>query len=548
MGIHTLVVGIDAACWPVVERLPDRSAVSTIERLGDRGVAAPLESAIPPWTASAWPSLYTGTNPGKHGVFGFLRFDGYDWDVVNATDLRARPVWELADRNGLTSAVVNAPVTHPPRSFDGALVPGYTAPEDPECHPPGLLDDVRDRVGDYRLYSEGDVERESAAADYRGFVRSRGAAFRYLADRFDPEFGFVQFQQTDTVCHEFPADEDLLGAVYGAVDDEIAAILDACDPDTVILASDHGIGPCEGREFRVNEFLRERGFVETATDGDGMPTWVSIREGRLRGGGSSGEEGGVSGVPGAAEALESAMGVAARAGLTTQRAARVVDALGLTEAVSAVVPDDLQRAGAERVDFRASAAYVRDPIELGVRINLAGRDPEGVVDPDEYESVRRDLIEALQSVRTPDGDPVFEDVAPREAYFHGPEAERAVDVVTVPADFDQYLVAQLYGDRFGEPSEPWTHKRTGMVVAAGDAVDAEAGTGDPHLFDVAPTVCAALGIPRSDRMDGSPLPFVEPTDERRYPPREARERVRTDDDRVTETLADLGYIDRTQDD
>ncbi|WP_415379350.1 alkaline phosphatase family protein [Halosimplex sp. TS25] len=543
MGLNTLLVGVDAACWPVVERLPDRSAVSTIDRLGDRGIAASLESAVPPWTASAWPSLYTGTNPGKHGVFGFLRFDGYDWDVVNATDLCARPVWELADSHGLTSVVVNAPVTHPPRSFDGALVPGYTAPEDPECHPPGILDDVRDRVGDYRLYSEGEVERESAADDYRAFVRSRGAALRYLADRFDPEFGFVQFQQTDTVCHEFPGDDALLGEVYQAVDDEIAAILDACDPDTVILASDHGIGPCEGREFRVNEFLREEGFVETATDGDGMPTWVSIREDDLRGGaGPSDRVGAVS------EALTSAMALAARAGFTTQRAARLVDALGLTETVSRVVPDDLQRAGTEGVDFRASAAYVRDPIELGVRINLAGRDPEGVVDPDDYESVRRDLIEALRSVRTPDGDPVFEEVAPREAYFHGPEAERAVDVVTVPTDFDQSLVAQLYGDQFGTPSEPWTHKRTGLVVAAGDAVDAEAGAGGPHLFDVAPTVCAALGIPRSDRMDGSPLPFVEPTDERRYPSREARERVGTEDESVAETLTDLGYIEWTRDD
>ncbi|WP_123535984.1 alkaline phosphatase family protein [Halosimplex salinum] len=542
--MNTLLVGVDAACWPVVERLPDRSAVSTVDRLGDRGVAAPLESAIPPWTASAWPSLYTGTNPGKHGVFGFLRFDGYDWDVVNATDLRARPLWELADRHGLTSVVVNAPVTHPPRQFDGALVPGYTAPEDPECHPPGILDDVRDRVGDYRLYSEGDVDRETAAVDYRGFVRSRGAAFRYLADRFDPEFGFVQFQQTDTVCHEFPGDDALLGAVYDAVDDEIEATLDACDPDTVILASDHGIGPCEGREFRVNEFLREAGFVETATDGDGMPTWVSIREDRLRSGAGPSDEAGA----GVSDALASAMGLAARAGLTTQRAARVLDALGLAEIVSKAVPDDLQRAGTERVDFPASAAYMRDPIELGVRINLAGRDPDGVVDPDEYESVREELIDALESVRTPDGEPVFEEVAPREAHFHGPEADRAVDVVTVPADFDQYLVAQLYGDRFGDPSEPWTHKRSGLIVAAGDAVDADAGVGDPHLFDVAPTVCAALGIPRSDRMDGSPLPFVEPTAERRYPPREARERVGTEDERVTETLADLGYIDRGQDD
>jgi len=529
---------MDAACQPVLDRLPDRSAVSTIDRIGERGVVAPLESAVPPWTASAWPSLFTGTNPGKHGVFGFLRFEGYDWDVVNATDLAAYPIWELADYHGLSSVVVNVPVTHPPRSFDGALVPGYVAPENPECHPPGLLDDVRAEIGEYRLYSEGDVDGETAAEDYRQFVRSRGAAFRYLADRFDPDFGFLQFQQTDTVCHEFPGDDALLGAVYEAVDDEIAATLDACDPDTVFLASDHGIGPCDGPEIRINEFLRDRGYLDATTDGEHMPTWVSIRDGRLRGGDDVEEVG----EPGA---LMTAMGLAARVGVTTQRVARVLDALGLSDAVSQVVPDDLQRAGTERVDFERSRAYMRDPIELGVRINLAGRDPEGAVEPEDYDSVRADLIDALESVRTPDGEPVFEAVAPREAHFQGPEVDRAVDIVTVPADFDRYLVAQLYGDQFGTPSEPWIHKRTGLVAAAGEAVDADRGSGDPHLFDIAPTVLSALGVPRSNRMDGAPLPFVESSGERAYPPREERERVDTGDDRVTETLVDLGYIERT---
>ncbi|MFB6138948.1 MAG: alkaline phosphatase family protein [Halosimplex sp.] len=547
--MNTLLIGVDAACRPVLDRLPERSAVSTLDELAERGVAAPLESAVPPWTASAWPSLYTGTNPGKHGVFGFLRFDGYDWDVVNATDLRAYPLWELADRAGLSSVVVNAPVTHPPRAFDGALVPGYVAPEDPACHPADALETVRDDVEDYRLYTEGDLTRETAADSYRDIVRSRGAAFRALADAHDPDFGFVQFQQTDTVCHEFPGDEELLGAVYGAVDDEVAATLEACDPDTVIVASDHGIGPYEGYEFRVNEFLREEGYLRATTDGSGMPSWVSVREGRLREGRDDEADGERAAVDGGGDdrvagAVESAVGLAARAGLTTERAARALDAVGLTEPVSRVVPDGVQRAGSERVDFANSAAYMRDPIELGVRINLAGRDPAGVVDPDEYESVRRELIAALEGVRTPDGDPVFSEVAPREAYFAGPEAERAVDVVTIPAGFDHALVAQLYGDRFGQPSEPWNHKRTGLLIAAGEAVDADAGAGDPHLFDVAPTVCSALGVPRSARMDGAALPFVEPTDERRYPTRDRRERVGTEDEGVTETLADLGYIER----
>src|SRR6056297_4186708 len=148
-----LVFGVDALCEEVLSRLPP-DATPTIDRLLAEGASGPLESQLPPWTPSAWPSIYTGVNPGKHGVYCFLRFDGYDWDVVNATDVKERTLWELLDRHDRTSVVVNVPVTHPPRSFDGALIPGYTAPENPTCHPEGLLADVRESIGDYTVYPD----------------------------------------------------------------------------------------------------------------------------------------------------------------------------------------------------------------------------------------------------------------------------------------------------------------------------------------------------------------------------------------------------------
>src|SRR5699024_8232201 len=100
--------------------------------------------------------------------------------------------------------------------------------------------------------------------------------------------------------------------------------------------------------------------------------------------------------------------------------------LGLAEFVVAHAPKAMVRAGTERVDFPASTAYARSHIECGVRLNVAGREPDGVVPADEYEEVRAELIDRLAALETPDGDPAFDDVAPREDYFHGSEAEDAV--------------------------------------------------------------------------------------------------------------------------
>ena len=554
-GLRTLLVGIDAACERTLDPLFAAGELPTLEGLLKTGASGPLESQIPPWTASAWPSLYTGTNPGKHGVFSFLSFDGYDWDVVNATDVRERTIWEYCDREGLSSVVVNVPVTHPSRPFDGALIPGYTAPEDPDCHPEGLLEEVRAAIGEYRVYPVDDSTNA-----YRDCVRSRGEAFRYLTDRVDPDFGFLQFQATDTIFHKRPEDDEAIRAIYREVDRQVERVLTDCEPTTVVVASDHGIGPYEGSEFRINDFLHETGYVETVRGGPGVPTFSraldrSLAAGEYRAGGdrsdgarsagkrSGGDRSAGNRAGGDRSGLERAVEGMAKVGLTSQRIERLLDRIGLAEFVAERVPDAVVSAGTTQVDFPASKAYVRSRIELGVRINLAGREPDGVVPQSAYDETRRELIEHLRAVRTPDGEPVFETVVPREAIFHGPESHRAVDIVTVPADYDHYLSATIRGERFGEPTEPWNHKRDGIVAIAGGDVDRRVGVGDAHLCDVAPTVLATLGIPAAERMDGRVLACVSAAGTRSYPRLDDDRSVETADERVERRLADLGYLE-----
>ena len=560
-GPETLLVGIDGACLPVVEPLVEAGRLPTLGSLFDRGAVGPLESQLPPWTPSAWPSLYTGVNPGKHGVYSFLDYDGYDWDVVDASAVRERSLWELLDAAGRRSVVVNVPVTDPPTSFDGALLSGFVGPDDPGCHPPGLLSEVRDAVGEYRVYSKHEFDdaapREERIAEYRRLVGMRGRAFRYLVDRFDPDFGFLQFQQTDTVFHDLPGDREAVAAVYEAVDEQLAAVLDACDPATVVVASDHGIGEFES-EFRVNEYLRREGYLSAVEDDGSMPSWVPLWRRNLADGGagsvagvdveeaSSGDDAGATD-DGADRTLPrrvaaASLSACSAVGLTPRRVAAALDRVGLLDPVRRRAPDSVVReaATAERVDFANSVAYMRLPVELGVRINVAGREPDGVVAPAEYESVRAEIIDRLAAAETPAGDPVFSDVLPREEVFHGPHVEDAVDVVTVPRGFEQFPAARLRGDVFGPPGEPWNHKRHGLVSVTGPGID-PGELADAHLLQVAPTVLATLSVPRSDRMDASELPVVDSVGEERYPPK-AEPVSAAGDDAVADRLSDLGYL------
>lgn len=507
-GVDTLLVGVDAACPGVLERVSAAGVIPNLSSFLESGSSAPLRSQIPPWTPSAWPSLYTGVNPGKHGVFGFLRFDDYDWDVVDFADVREHALWEVLGDQGISSVVVNVPVTHPPNAFPGALVPGYVAPDDPTCHPPDLLAELREVVPEYSVYPPESSNRDRQIEHYCETARSRGDAFEYLVDREDPGFGFVQFQVSDTVFHQYPGDWDAVESVYAAIDEAFGQLHDAVAPDTTIVASDHGIGEYTGSEFRVNEFLAEAGYLQTTTEGSGMPSWSSIADARLKSTDSGYHSRRATAV--ATRAAE----LAARSGLTADRVYRLLARFGMGEAAADRLPASVVRSGTRRVDFEASTAFMRDRIELGVRLNLEGRESAGVVSPADYSAVRAELIQALEAVRTPDDDAVFEAVVPRELVYHGPYVEEAPDIIAVPAGFDNFLSASLRGEQFGPPSESWNHKYTGIVAIDADLSDSRGVLGDaggsslrqnPSILDVAPTVCAALGIRPPKQMEGEPL-------------------------------------------
>jgi predicted AlkP superfamily phosphohydrolase/phosphomutase len=539
-GMNTLLIGIDAGSLSVFDGLDETETIPTIHRLCSEGVSAPLESQIPPWTPSAWPSIYTGVNPGKHGAFGFVGYDGYDWHVTSSEDVNEHAVWSLLDSHGYSSVVVNAPITHPPEEFDGALLPGFIGPEDPDCHPEGLLEEVREAIGDYRVYpsyarDDDTLPDSEKMTEYQNLIRMRGAAFRYLAREYEPDFGFVQFQKTDTVFHEFFGDEEKVRTVYETTDQQIAAILEEFDPEHVFVASDHGMGEYDGYEFRVNEFLKDRGYLETATGGKGMPSWTPMRR-KLR----EGEESDTW-EPSTVE--RAAATVADRFGITAHSIRLALERVGLAGVAMKLAPSGVARTANEQVDFENSRAYVRARTELGVRINLEGRDPEGVVSQEEYEELREELIRELEGVETPDGEPIFETVAPRERYFHGDYADDAVDVVTIPSEFDHAISEHLVGEYFG-PAEPWNHKLDGVFAAMGEGVDEDADIDGAHLFDVAPTIMASFGLPYSDRMDGSVVPVVESAGSTDYPAYDERgEQDRPEaDDEVTDRLADLGYM------
>src|SRR5918996_1581963 len=162
----------------------------------------------------------------------------------------------------------------------------------------------------------------------------------------------------------------------------------------------------------------------------------------------------------------------------------------------------------QSVNWAKTVAYtsVRSTGE-GISINLAGREPDGTVDPADHAATRDRVIEALAGFLDPrTGRSPFAAVRRREEVFHGRHVDTAPDIVLEPAPLYSLTHARsviedadwLSGD----------HRMEGVIAAAGPRVAADAFSEPALLVDVAPTVLAALGVPASVKHDGQVLSAV----------------------------------------
>jgi predicted AlkP superfamily phosphohydrolase/phosphomutase len=71
----TVILGFDGADAKLTEQWMNEGKLPNLARLRAEGTFAPLRSTIPSQTPVSWSTFATGLNPGRHGIFDFLKRD-----------------------------------------------------------------------------------------------------------------------------------------------------------------------------------------------------------------------------------------------------------------------------------------------------------------------------------------------------------------------------------------------------------------------------------------------------------------------------------------
>ncbi len=142
---RVIVIGLDGLEPSIVGPLLDAGELPNLARLRGRGGYSTVATTSPAQTPVAWSTFATGTNPGGHGIFDFLRRDPktYRPDIAlsryepagafrppKAVNLRrGAAVWDLLAARGVDSTILRCPATYPPDSTPGRMLSGMGVPD-----------------------------------------------------------------------------------------------------------------------------------------------------------------------------------------------------------------------------------------------------------------------------------------------------------------------------------------------------------------------------------------------------------------------------------
>ena len=490
-----LIVGFDGATFDLIRPWVEEGHLPNLASIMNGGVHGELLSTLPPVTSPAWPTFMTGCNPGKHGVFDFIQPHGDNFTLVNATRIRQPTIWQRLSDAGYRVGVMNVPVTYPPAEINGFIVSGLLSPNTGQISEPAdLFGGPEPAFGPYRVapnvqYKPG-AESEFID-DLYDLIHTRGQWALHLLEKDPVDVLMVHFIAMDVMKHalwrfmdhnhprfEPGPYEHAIRDGYRLVDQYIGRLMEMLPPETTTLVmSDHGFGPLNNM-VNLNVFFMEKGLMKLKRD-----PWTQLKA------------------------------LAFRWGITPSKAYQWIARLGLQNMVTRVSKNTRNNVigrflSFDSVDWERTVAYSMGHVGQ-VYLNLAGREPHGIVTPEQYGQKRQEVIDILHELKDDDGRPILSQVISGETAYHGPYAAKGPDLHLILDDYNmiacplfategKVLTSQIRGDS-------GCHRSKGVFLVQGPVIKKGVELPTSNILDLAPTIMHLLGERVPKVMDGQVL-------------------------------------------
>ena len=455
MAKKVCIIGLDCAP-PALVFEKWRDDLPVLRGLMEKGVYGPLKSTDPPITIPAWTAMVTSKNPGRLGLYGMRNRKDRSYDgmiFANSLLVKEDTLWDILSRKGKKVTLIGVPQTYPPKPVNGNMIACFLTPDTKSdyTYPKSLKEEVRTWVGEYIIDVDDfrTEEKGRLLEQIYEMTEKRFKVAQHLLTEKEWDFFMMVEMGTDRIHHGFWKYHDPKHIKY--------------EPGSKF---EHAI-----RDYYL--FLdRKVGELLSHVDSETAVLVVSDHGAKAMAG-----------------------GVCVNEWLMQK------GYLHLQEQPSGVIPF-----GKAKVDWKKTVAWGEGGYYSRIFLNVKGREPEGVIEPSDYERVREELRKGLEAITDEKGGNIGTKVyKPEEVYS---ESRRIPpDLIVYFGDLSWRSVGSIgLGSilTFENDTGPddANHDTHGIFIMKGQGVEGRGQRDGLNLLDVAPTVLSLMGIEIPKDMEG----------------------------------------------
>jgi len=484
--VKNVIVGLDSACWEILDPWIDRGELPTFKKLKEEGVYGDLKSTFPFLTAPAWKCYSTGKNPGKLGVFHWFNFDKKTkkLKVNNSNSFDGKEFWDYLSDEKLRCGIINMPLTFPPKKILGFMVSGIHAFNWSEYTYPKNLKKYLEKEFNYTILPKHPYTNlEKVIPEAKNLIEKR---FDVCFDMISHEnFDFLQITifVIDSLHHFYwnllkNKNSPLLD-IWKVIDKKISELISIMDPENLILVSDHGITGIKAH-FKANELLEKEGYLYWEKKKRKKKFTIS----------------------------------------------KLIDSIGIKRdfisKLFTIIPPELKNLISNETIIKKTFGeqFPDEKGEFGITAVLANVDWERtkaivigegllyIFDRNISENEKNELVNKLKNVRNPHNNEIILDIKSKNSIYWGKYLDIAPDFCLAPRK-GYYISDKLSPNRtiIDIENGRWKayHKIEGLFLAYGKVIKKGKKIKNAKIYDIAPTILHMSDLPIPNDMDGRVL-------------------------------------------
>jgi predicted AlkP superfamily phosphohydrolase/phosphomutase len=496
-----LFIGIDAADKDLIQLWTRAGDLPNLNKLFETAAWGITQSPTGLYVGAIWPSFYTAVSPARHARFCYdqLQPGSYDIKRFPAREVKKEPFWDALNRSGKRVAIIDVPKTYPSQLFNGVHIVDWGSHDpDPEgfcVWPEAMAAEIGKRFGIDTMHNCNAFRTTGEEfRDFRDYlirrIRKKTELSAWYLEQGNWDCFMTVFSESHCVGHQCwhlhddqhqkydPHLVDVAGdpikEVYKAIDEGIGELIAKAGADThVMVFASHGMGPHYDATFMLDDILRR---LEGEPPRQKRAFLVPI-----------------------ATALWKLLPQSIRDMASPLRSkARVT--LGV-EKIS-------------RLDTRRYFQIPNNDAYGGIRINLAGREPRGLVSPGkEYdevcETITRDLMD-FTNVTT--GEPLVKAVLRCADLYEGENSHYLPDLLV---EWNRSApVSEIFSLKAGRITGEYRKCRTGdhtsegLYFISGPSIAPGQLQAQVSVMDLAPTIASLTGVELADVDGRSIAPLI----------------------------------------